>query len=138
MTVELRRVPSRPRFTLKITTEMVYVCMAVCCFSWTFCFAAGTLHHFSYPSGLLDNSRIRQLADSPTRGLPTRGLDISRTGQLAYWTSRRRDKSQTGQLADAIGDFACLVFVLLAASARPRVVQSATCPVRELTSVPVV
>ena len=24
-----------------------------------------------------------QLADTPTRGLPTRGLDISRTGQLA-------------------------------------------------------
>jgi len=24
-----------------------------------------------------------QLADPPTRGLPTRGLDISRTGQLA-------------------------------------------------------
>jgi len=32
----------------------------------------------------------------------------------------------TGQLADATGDFACLVFVLLAASARPRVVQSAS------------
>jgi len=29
----------------------------------------------------------------------------------------------TGQLEDAIGDFVCLVFVLLAASARPRVVQ---------------
>ena len=53
----------------------------------------------------------------------------------------------TGQLADAIGgigtfraqksvipigDFACLLFVLLAASGRPRVVQSAKCPVREL------
>jgi len=24
-----------------------------------------------------------QLADMPTRGLPTRGLDISRTGQIA-------------------------------------------------------
>ena len=35
-----------------------------------------------------------QLADTPTRGLPTRGLDDSRTGQLA----------------DAIGDFACLVW----------------------------
>jgi len=40
----------------------------------------------------------------------------------------------TGQLADATGEFACLVFVLLAASARPRVVQSASwrtasCPV---------
>jgi len=30
------------------------------------------------------------------------------------------DKSRTGQLADATGDFACLVFVLLAASARLR------------------
>jgi len=64
-----------------------------------------------YLVGLLDNSWIRQLADWTTSG-----LDISRTGQLA----------------DATGDFACLVFVLLAASARPRVVQSATCPVREL------
>ena len=37
----------------------------------------------------------RQLADTPTRGLPTRVLDDSRTGHLA----------------DATGDFACLVFV---------------------------
>jgi len=36
-----------------------------------------------------------QLADTPTRGLPTRGLDDSRSGHLA----------------DATGDFACLVFV---------------------------
>ena len=59
-----------------------------------------------------------QLTDTPTRGLPTRGLDDSRTGQLA----------------DATGDFECLVFVLLVASARLRVVQSASwlsasCPV---------
>jgi len=40
----------------------------------------------------------------------------------------------TGQLADATGDFACLVFVFLVASARPRVVQSATCPVHEMSS----
>jgi len=51
-----------------------------------------------------------QLTDTPTRGLPTRGLDDSRTGQLA----------------DATGDFACLVFVLLAAC------QTASCPVSEL------
>jgi len=63
-----------------------------------------------------------QLADTPTRGLPTRGLDDS-------WT---------GQLADATGDFVCLVFILLAASASLQVVQSATCPVRELTSARVV
>jgi len=40
----------------------------------------------------------------------------------------------TGQLADATGDFECLVFVLLAASARSRVVQSETCLVREMPS----
>ena len=78
-----------------------------------------------------------QLADTPTRGLPTRGLDDSRTGhladwstrgyrQLAYWTSRGLDNSRMPPAT------ACLVFVLLAASAKSRVVQSATCPVREL------
>jgi len=35
-----------------------------------------------------------QLADTPTRGLPTRGLDDSRTGQLAYWKSRGLDNSR--------------------------------------------
>jgi len=51
-----------------------------------------------------------QLADTPTRGLPTRGLDDSRTGQLA----------------DAIGDFACLVFLF------DGICETASCPVREL------
>jgi len=60
-----------------------------------------------------------QLADTPTRGLPTHGLDDSRTGQLV----------------DATGNFACLVFVLLAASASPRVVQSASWLVRKLSVV---
>jgi len=41
-------------------------------------------------------------------------------------------QEKASKFADATGDFACLVFVLLAASARPRVVQSVTCPVREL------
>jgi len=49
------------------------------------------------------NSRTGRLADWISRGLVN-----SRTRQLVYW------KSRTGQLADAIGDFACLVFVLLA------------------------
>ena len=40
-----------------------------------------------------------QLADTPTRGLPTRGLDDSQTGQLADGTARGLDKSRTGQLA---------------------------------------
>ena len=68
-----------------------------------------------YLAGLLDNSRIRQLADCQLADWMTRGLDISRTGQLA----------------DATGDFVCLVFVLLAASgdrelSSPRLVQSAS------------
>ena len=64
-------------------------------------------------------------------------LDNSRTGHLADWSTRGLDNSRTGQLADVIGDFACLVF-LLAASVRPRVVQSATRPVHKLTSARVV
>ena len=36
-----------------------------------------------------------QLADTPTRGLPTRGLDNTRTGPVAV--------SRTRQLADATG-----------------------------------
>jgi len=76
---------------------------------------------------------VGQLADTPTHG-----LDDSRTGHLADWSTRGLDNSHTGQVADATGDFACLVFVLLAASVRPQVVQSATCPVRELTSTRVV
>jgi len=48
------------------------------------------------------------------------------------YSSMQVTQAVTGQLADATGDFACLVFFLSAASASPRVVQSATCPVREL------
>ena len=36
-----------------------------------------------YDFGLLDNSWIRQLADCQLADWTTRGLDISRTGQLA-------------------------------------------------------
>jgi len=53
---------------------------------------------------------------------------------IGYWTTRGYANSRTGRLADATGDFACLVFVLLAASARPRVVQSASWRIRELSS----
>ena len=75
-----------------------------------------------------------QLADTPTRG-----LDDSRTGHLADWSTRGLDNSRAGQLADVTCDFACIVFVLLAASARPRVVQSASWQsaswrIRELSS----
>ena len=41
-----------------------------------------------------------QLADAPTRVLPTCGLVVSRTGQVADWTARRLVKSRTRQLVD--------------------------------------
>ena len=75
-----------------------------------------------------------QLADTPTRGLPTRGLDNSRTGQLADWSTSGLDKSRTGQLA--VLQMSPKERQLSTQSRRwhPRVVQSATCPARELTS----
>jgi len=69
-----------------------------------------------------------QLADTPTHGLPTRGLDDSRTGHLADWSTRGLDNSRTGQVADAIGDFACLVFLF------GSICETASCPVRDLSS----
>jgi len=77
-------------------------------------------------------NRADQLGYWTTRGHANSRTANWRTGYLADQTTRVLDKSRTRQLTDATGDFACLVFVLLAASARPRVVQSATCPVREL------
>ena len=57
-----------------------------------------------------------QLADTPTRGLPTRGLDISRTGQLAVsqMLPKRKTKHAKSPMA------------------------SASCPVRDLSSTRVV
>ena len=72
-----------------------------------------------YSVGLLIAAVTGQLADTPTRG-----LDDSRI----YWTSRGLDNSRMPRAT------AARRFVLLAASARPRVVQSATCPVREMSS----
>ena len=45
---------------------------------------------------------------------------------LKHATSRGLVNSRTGQLADAIGDFACLVFLF------GSICETATCPVREL------
>ena len=49
----------------------------------------------SYVTYLLFTQKFRlvasvtgQLADTPTRGLPTGGLDDSRTGHLADWSTR--------------------------------------------------
>jgi len=38
---------------------------------------------------LLYNMLIGQLADKPTRGQTTRGLDNARTGQLAYVCNKK-------------------------------------------------
>jgi len=56
----------------------------------------GTIYGYCRP----DNSRT---ANSQTAN--------SWTGHLVDWSTRGLDKSQTEQLADATGDFACLVFV---------------------------
>ena len=50
----------------------------------------------------------------------------SRTGRLADWTSRGRDKLWSGQLADSTGDFACFCFLAIR--------ETASCPVRDLSS----
>jgi len=54
------------------------------------------------------------------------------TGQLADWTTRGLVNSRTGQLADAIGDFACLVFLF------GGICETASYPVRDLSSARVV
>ena len=41
-----------------------------------------------------------QLADTPTRGLPSREPDDSRTGHLADWSTSGLDNLRTSQLAD--------------------------------------
>jgi len=84
-----------------------------------------------------------QLADTPTRGLPTRGLDISRTGQLADWTSRGLDnlrsrmppKRKTKLAKSPMASAGCPVRDLSSSElSSPRVDQSARCPVRESSS----
>jgi len=57
-----------------------------------------------------------QLADTPTRGLPTRGLDKWRTGQLAVSQIPPKRKTKLGKSPMA----------------------SASCPVRDLSSTRVV
>jgi len=68
-------------------------------------------------------ARCRVMLDTPKRL-----LDNSRIRQLADWTSRGVVNSR---MPPAI---ACLVFVLLAASARPRIVQSSSWRIGELSS----
>ena len=76
-----------------------------------------------YANSQTANSRTGHLADWSTHG-----QDNSRTSQLADWTSRGLDNSrscrchQKGKLS------------MRSRRWHPRVVQSATCPVRELSS----
>ena len=76
-----------------------------------------------YANSRIANSRTGHLADWSTRG-----LDNSRTSQLADWTSRGLNNSRSRRC--------CQKGKLSTQSRRwhPRVVQSATCPVRELSS----
>ena len=74
------------------------------------------------------NSRSANLRTGRLADWTSRRLVNSRTRQLAYWTSRGLDNSRMPPAT------ACLVFVLLAASARPRVVQTASWLVRDLSS----
>ena len=64
----------------------------------------------------------------PQVDMSHRLLDNSRIRQLADWTTRVLVNSRTRQLADANGDFACLVFRFLA------IPETASCPVRDFTS----
>jgi len=76
-----------------------------------------------YANSRTANSWTGHLADWSTRG-----LDNSRTSQLADWTSRGLDNSRSRR---------CRQKGKLSMQSRrwhPRVVQSATCPVRELSS----
>ena len=80
-----------------------------------------------------------QIADTPTRGLPTRGLHISRTGQLADQTTRVLDNSRMPS-ATLRAQFSFFGGIYETAScpvrdlSSPRVDQCASCLVRELTS----
>ena len=75
-----------------------------------------------------------QLAHTPTCGLPTHRLDISRTGQLADWTTRgladaaKRTKTKLGE--SPVASASCPVRDL----SSPRDVQSASWRIRELSS----
>ena len=84
-------------------------------------------------AGLLDNSRIRHLVDWTTRG-----LDISRTGQLADQTTRGPDNSRTGQVADWTARGCHRRLCMLSFRSFGCICETASCPVRELTSAQVV
>ena len=79
-----------------------------------------------------------QHTDTPTRGLPTRGLDDSWTGHLADWSTRGLDNSRTGQVADWTTHGCHRRFCVLSFRSFGGICETASCPVRELTSARVV
>jgi len=71
-----------------------------------------------------------QLADTPTRGLPTRGLDDSQTGHLADWSTRGQDNSRTGQVADWTTRGCHRRLCVLSFRSFGGICETASCPVR--------
>jgi len=77
-----------------------------------------------YDNSRIAKSRTGRLADWTSRGLVnSRTIDNSRTGQVADWTTRGCHRRLCVQF-----------FSFMAASARPRVVQSSSWRIRELSS----
>ena len=77
-----------------------------------------------------------QLVDTPTRGLPTRGLDDSRTGYLAVWSTHALVNSRTGQVADWTTRGCHRRLYILSFRSLGGICETASCLVRELTSPP--
>ena len=75
-----------------------------------------------------------QLTDTPTCGLPTRGLDDSWTGHLADWSSRGLGNSRTGQVADWTTRGCHRRLCMLSFRSFGGICKTASCPVRDLSS----
>jgi len=75
-----------------------------------------------------------QLEDTPTRGLPTRGLDDLRTGHLADWSTCGLHNSRTGQVADWTTRGCHRRLCMLSFHSFGGIWETTSCPVRNLSS----
>jgi len=75
-----------------------------------------------------------QLTDTLTRGLPIGGLDDSRTGHLADWSTRTLDNSRTGQVADWTTRGCHRQLCVLSFHSFGGICETVSCPVRDLSS----